>query len=124
MKNRNVGFYWLLLMAVLSMSWSHLSLAQNADVDAKEAKPLSKKVLQAVEKIIPTIRQRSENEFLELSMPLIKSSKPEQLEVIDQMCLDRGIQFELPKVDRWHELCCLELPTTWRSLSNRLPGML
>ena len=91
MKNRNVGFYWLLLMAVLSMSWSHLSLAQNADVDAKEAKPLSKKVLQVVEKIIPTIRQRSENEFLELSMPLIKSSKPEQLEVIDQMCLDRGV---------------------------------
>ena len=91
MKNRNVGFYWLLLMAVLSMSWSHLSLAQNGDVDAKEAKPLSKKVLQAVEKIIPTIRQRSENEFLELSMPLIKSSKPEQLEVIDQMCLDRGV---------------------------------
>ena len=130
-------------MAVLTMSWSQLSLAQDADADAEKAKPLSKKVLQAVDKIIPTIRHRDENEFLRLSMPLIKSSKPEQLEVIDQMCLDHGvtkvtdwfaklvvdkalqasIQPELPKVDRWHELCCLELPTTWRSLSNRLPGM-
>ena len=91
MKIRNVGFYWLLLMAVLSMSWSHLSLAQDADVDVKEVKPLSKKVLQAVEKIIPTIRHRRENEFLKLSMPLIKSSKPEQLEIIDQMCSDRGV---------------------------------
>ena len=91
MKIRNVGFYWLFLMAVLSMSWCHLSLAQNADVDVKEAKPLSKKVLQTVEKIIPAIRHRRENEFLELSMPLIKSSKSEQLEIIDQMCEDRGV---------------------------------
>ena len=91
MKIRNVGFYWLFLMAVLSISWCHLSLAQNADVDVKEAKPLSKKVLQTVEKIIPAIRHRRENEFLELSMPLIKSSKSEQLEIIDQMCEDRGV---------------------------------
>ena len=48
MKIRNVGFYWLLLMAVLSMSWCHFSLAQDAEVDAKKAKPLSKKVLQTV----------------------------------------------------------------------------
>ena len=89
MKIRNVGFYWLLLMAVLSMSWSHLSLAQ--DAGAEKSKPLSKKVLRTVEKIIPTIRHRHENEFLELSMPLIKSSKPEQLEIIDQMCSDRGV---------------------------------
>ena len=66
-------------------------MAQNADVDVKEAKPLSKKVLQTVEKIIPAIRHRRENEFLELSMPLIKSSKSEQLEIIDQMCEDRGV---------------------------------
>ena len=81
MKIRNVGFYWLLLMAVLSMSWCHFSLAQDAEVDAKKAKPLSKKVLQTVEKIIPTIRNRWENEFLELSMPLIKSSNSERLKI-------------------------------------------
>ena len=91
MKIRNVGFYWLLLMTVLSMSWSHLSLAQDADAGAEKVKPLSKKMLRTVEKIIPTIRHRNENEFLELSMPLIKSTKPEQLEVIDQMCSDRGV---------------------------------
>ena len=97
MKIRSLGFYWLLLMAVLTMSWSQLSLAQDADADAEKAKPLSKKVLQAVDKIIPTIRHRDENEFLRLSMPLIKSSKPEQLEVIDQMCLDHGVT----KVTDW-----------------------
>ena len=91
MKIGNVGFYWLLLMTVLSMSWSHLSLAQDADAGAEKVKPLSKKMLRTVEKIIPTIRHRNENEFLELSMPLIKSTKPEQLEVIDQMCSDRGV---------------------------------
>ena len=91
MKIRNVGFYWLLLMAVLSMSWCRLSLAQDAEVDAKKAEPLSKKVLQTVEKIIPTIRNRWENEFLELSMPLIKSSNSERLKIIDQMCSDRGV---------------------------------
>ena len=91
MKIKNVGFYWLLSMAVLSMSWGQLSLAQDADVDVKEAKPLPKKVLRTVDKIIPAIRHHNENEFLELSMPLIKSSKPEQLEMIDQMCSDRGV---------------------------------
>ena len=40
MKIRNVGFYWLLLMAVLSTSWCRLSLAQDAEVDAAAlAKP-------------------------------------------------------------------------------------
>jgi len=87
MKIKNVGYYWLLLMAVLSMSWGHLIMAQ----DVNEAKPLSKKTLRTVDKIIPAIRHRNENEFLELSMPLIKSSKPEQLKAIDLMCLDRGV---------------------------------
>ena len=91
MKIRNVRFYWLLLVAVLSMSWCQFSLAQDADIDVKDAKPLSKKVLGMVDKIIPAIRHRNENEFLQLGMPLIKSSSPEQLELIDQTCLDHGV---------------------------------
>jgi len=91
MKTNSVGIYWLLLLAILSVSCSQLSLAQDADVDAKEVNALSKKVLRTVDKIVPTIRHRNENEFLELCMPLIKSSTPEQLKAIDVMCLDRGV---------------------------------
>lgn len=90
MTKKNMEFYWLPLVAALSALLSLSGYAQEAESKLKN--PLTKKVNRlVVDKIIPAIRQQDDLAFLQLSMPLIKSNKPEQLEVIDQMCLDRSV---------------------------------
>jgi len=59
---------------------------------AEETKPLSKKITQQViQRIIPAIEAENEIAFLNASMPLIHSLKPDRMAAVDELCQQNGV---------------------------------
>ena len=78
----------LLWAVVLSLGMSEVSQTQG-----QESKPLPKKIIrQVVEEVVPAINSGNEIAFLNASMELIKSSSPEDLAAIDELCLEQGAE--------------------------------
>lgn len=78
----------LLWAVVLSFGMSGVS-----QTHGQESKPLPKKIIkQVVEQIVPAIQSDDEIAFLNASIVLIESSKPEKLAAIDELCREQGVE--------------------------------
>ena len=78
----------LLWAMVLSFGVSGVS-----QTHGQESKPLPKKIIrQVVEQVVPAIQSNDEILFLNASIGLIESSRPEELAAIDELCREQGVE--------------------------------
>ena len=75
---------WLTFLLVYMLSLANGTFAQDEE-------PLPKKsVRRVVEKVVPAMKLHDQTAFLNASMPLFKTLKPEQVEAVDALCIEHG----------------------------------
>ena len=82
---RGRDWVWLSFLMAYALTLTDVSFAQ-------DKVPLQKKtVRQVVELIVPAIKSQNQNAFLNASMPLFESLKPDELEAVDDLCREHGV---------------------------------
>ena len=84
-RGRDWDWVWLSFLMAYALTLADVSFAQ-------DKVPLQKKtVRQVVEQIVPAIKSQNQNVFLNASMPLFESLKPDELEAVDDLCREHGV---------------------------------